>query len=373
MGQSVEVAEHRITVTEMDGPRIARLRIAPAGGNPEPPDGPPPHAAGQPAAPASPAPASPAPPSPAPASPAPPSPAPASPAPPIPAPASPAPPSPAPATPAAARPSRAGHVRAAARARPLRRPSSVPPPEPAPPATSVPPPDPAPPPDVPPRRRSGRRRTARRRTARPRTARAPWISRRTDPAQTSQLSGTGSTAAQPVSGERCPKLGRCTRLTVSTPFSWWTSVRSTRSSSRAASASATCTRRSSRTRCLSRKCFPASRRPSSCPAPGVRVRRRRPARAARPPDLFSAGVPVLGICYGFQLMVEGLGGTVRRTGAAEYGATTLEVTAPGPDAPAACWPGCRYASGCGCRTVTPVWRRPPGSRSPPRPGRHRWP
>jgi GMP synthase (glutamine-hydrolysing) len=86
------------------------------------------------------------------------------------------------------------------------------------------------------------------------------------------------------------------------------------------------------------------------------------------PDLFSAGVPVLGICYGFQLMVEGLGGTVRRTGAAEYGATTLEVTAPGPDAA-----GGRCASGCGCRTVTPVWRRHPGSRSPPRPGRHRWP
>ena len=50
VGQSVEVAEHRITVTEMDGRRIARLRIAPAGGNPEPPDGSPPHAAGQPAA-----------------------------------------------------------------------------------------------------------------------------------------------------------------------------------------------------------------------------------------------------------------------------------------------------------------------------------
>ena len=61
VGQSVEVAEHRITVTEMDGRRIARLRIAPAGGLPEPPDGSPPHAAGQPAAaPASPAPASPA-------------------------------------------------------------------------------------------------------------------------------------------------------------------------------------------------------------------------------------------------------------------------------------------------------------------------
>jgi GMP synthase (glutamine-hydrolysing) len=44
-----------------------------------------------------------------------------------------------------------------------------------------------------------------------------------------------------------------------------------------------------------------------------------------PAGLFDAGVPVLGICYGFQLMVSGLGGTVERTGAAEYGATTLEA------------------------------------------------
>jgi len=42
-----------------------------------------------------------------------------------------------------------------------------------------------------------------------------------------------------------------------------------------------------------------------------------------PAGLFDAGLPVLGICYGFQLMVAGLGGTVERTGAAEYGATTL--------------------------------------------------
>ena len=42
-----------------------------------------------------------------------------------------------------------------------------------------------------------------------------------------------------------------------------------------------------------------------------------------PAGLFEAGVPVLGICYGFQLMVAGLGGTVQRTGAAEYGATVL--------------------------------------------------
>ena len=45
-----------------------------------------------------------------------------------------------------------------------------------------------------------------------------------------------------------------------------------------------------------------------------------------PPGLFGAGVPVLGICYGFQLMVSGLGGTVERTGAAEYGSTHLETS-----------------------------------------------
>jgi GMP synthase (glutamine-hydrolysing) len=45
-----------------------------------------------------------------------------------------------------------------------------------------------------------------------------------------------------------------------------------------------------------------------------------------PPGLFEAGVPVLGICYGFQLMVAELGGTVERTGAAEYGATVLETS-----------------------------------------------
>jgi GMP synthase (glutamine-hydrolysing) len=43
--------------------------------------------------------------------------------------------------------------------------------------------------------------------------------------------------------------------------------------------------------------------------------------------LLEAGVPVLGICYGFQLMAHALGGTVARTGTAEYGGTPLEVTA----------------------------------------------
>jgi GMP synthase (glutamine-hydrolysing) len=54
---------------------------------------------------------------------------------------------------------------------------------------------------------------------------------------------------------------------------------------------------------------------------------------AAPPGLFEAGVPVLGICYGFQLMVRDLGGVVARTGAGEYGATTLSLASdrPGPD------------------------------------------
>ncbi|WP_336712430.1 glutamine-hydrolyzing GMP synthase [Arthrobacter sp. USHLN218] len=39
------------------------------------------------------------------------------------------------------------------------------------------------------------------------------------------------------------------------------------------------------------------------------------------PQLFQAGVPVFGICYGFQAMANALGGTVAKTGLREYGAT----------------------------------------------------
>ena len=46
---------------------------------------------------------------------------------------------------------------------------------------------------------------------------------------------------------------------------------------------------------------------------------------AAPDGLFDAGVPVLGICYGHQVLVRALGGTVERTGAAEYGGTPLRV------------------------------------------------
>ncbi len=47
------------------------------------------------------------------------------------------------------------------------------------------------------------------------------------------------------------------------------------------------------------------------------------------PELFEAGVPVLGICYGFQAMAKALGGTVAQTGQREYGGTAVEVTDPG--------------------------------------------
>jgi GMP synthase (glutamine-hydrolysing) len=43
------------------------------------------------------------------------------------------------------------------------------------------------------------------------------------------------------------------------------------------------------------------------------------------PGLFELGVPVLGICYGHQLMARALGGEVAATGQREYGATGLRV------------------------------------------------
>jgi GMP synthase (glutamine-hydrolysing) len=43
------------------------------------------------------------------------------------------------------------------------------------------------------------------------------------------------------------------------------------------------------------------------------------------PKLFEVGVPVFGICYGFQAMAGALGGTVEHTGTREYGRTELGV------------------------------------------------
>src|SRR5204862_65486 len=41
--------------------------------------------------------------------------------------------------------------------------------------------------------------------------------------------------------------------------------------------------------------------------------------------LFATGVPVLGICYGAQLVAQQLGGEVARTGRGEYGRTALQA------------------------------------------------
>ncbi len=44
------------------------------------------------------------------------------------------------------------------------------------------------------------------------------------------------------------------------------------------------------------------------------------------PALYDAGVPILGICYGAQLVAQQLGGEVRRTGGGEYGRTPMTRT-----------------------------------------------
>jgi GMP synthase (glutamine-hydrolysing) len=62
--------------------------------------------------------------------------------------------------------------------------------------------------------------------------------------------------------------------------------------------------------------------PSSVYAPGA---------PPAPVGLLESGVPVLGICYGFQLMVRDLGGTVARTGSGEYGGAALTPAGPGAE------------------------------------------
>ncbi|MCI9338410.1 MAG: glutamine-hydrolyzing GMP synthase [Lachnospiraceae bacterium] len=56
--------------------------------------------------------------------------------------------------------------------------------------------------------------------------------------------------------------------------------------------------------------------PSSCYEEGA---------ATCPPDLFQLGIPMLGLCYGAQLMMQVLGGEVARAAVREYGKTEVEV------------------------------------------------
>ena len=75
---------------------------------------------------------------------------------------------------------------------------------------------------------------------------------------------------------------------------------------------------------LERAAREATRSGSSCPAGRAAC----PTRARRKcdPAVFELGMPVLGICYGMQLMTDMLGGEVRRSGHREFG------HAPGPRA-----------------------------------------
>ena len=44
------------------------------------------------------------------------------------------------------------------------------------------------------------------------------------------------------------------------------------------------------------------------------------------PEIFELGIPILGICYGMQLMTHKLGGVVKSAGAPEYGKAMIDVT-----------------------------------------------
>ena len=54
-----------------------------------------------------------------------------------------------------------------------------------------------------------------------------------------------------------------------------------------------------------------------------------PGAPALDGSLFDAAVPVFGMCYGFQVMAQSLGGEVSPTGAREYGRTPVSVLEPG--------------------------------------------
>jgi len=56
------------------------------------------------------------------------------------------------------------------------------------------------------------------------------------------------------------------------------------------------------------------------------------------PAIYGLGIPILGLCYGAQLIALQLGGTVSRTGRGEYGRTELTLTGRSPLS--VDWPTC---------------------------------
>jgi GMP synthase (glutamine-hydrolysing) len=72
-----------------------------------------------------------------------------------------------------------------------------------------------------------------------------------------------------------------------------------------------------------------ARRPTAIVLSGGPASVYEPGAPRADPALFTAGVPVFGICYGFQAMAQALGGEVADTGSSEFGRTLLAVREPG--------------------------------------------
>ena len=73
----------------------------------------------------------------------------------------------------------------------------------------------------------------------------------------------------------------------------------------------------------------AARKPAALILSGGPKSVHQPGAPSIDPAVFDLGIPVLGICYGQQLMATALGGEVARTGIAEFGKADLTVDAPG--------------------------------------------
>jgi GMP synthase (glutamine-hydrolysing) len=73
----------------------------------------------------------------------------------------------------------------------------------------------------------------------------------------------------------------------------------------------------------------ATRRPKAVILSGGPASVYEPGAPRTDPALFEIGVPVFGICYGFQAMTQALGGEVADTGHSEFGRTQLQVGPPG--------------------------------------------